>query len=140
MPPTWVERWGIPTPFPVGDVNAWYLPGKVPTLIDPGPRTPEAWAAPQEDLRGHPVKKVLFTHHHIDHAGLSARLQREYGVEVAAQRVDGTILAHWGEHGPERQRDYERGLIRAGVPVEHRERMRYGGVKIEGYAESAKPD
>lgn len=140
MLPVWVERWGVPTPFPVGDVNCYYLPGRVPSLIDPGPRTKEAWEALARRLQGKRVRRVVFTHHHVDHSGLAAQLQREWGVDVAAHRIDGSVLAHWGEGGERRQREYQEGLTRAGVPPEHREHMRHGGLKIESYAETVRPD
>lgn len=136
----WATRWGVPTPFPVGDVNAYYLPGAVPALVDPGPRTAEAWRVLQGHLAKHPIRRVVFTHHHVDHAGLAARLQRDFGVEVAAHAVDGAVVEHWREHREERQRDYQEGLRRAGVPDAHRERMRYGGIRIEDLSESARPD
>lgn len=135
-----VIHWGIPTPFPVGDVNAWYLPGRVPALIDPGPRTNEAWETLERHLQRHPVKFVLFTHHHVDHAGLAARLQREFGVEVAAHRLEADVLTHWGEKAAERERDYETGLLRAGVPPNLLEKMRYGGRRFDTFAESVTPD
>jgi glyoxylase-like metal-dependent hydrolase (beta-lactamase superfamily II) len=135
-----VVHWGIPTPFPVGDVNAWYLPGRLPSLIDPGPKTPEAWDALERHLKKHPVKQVVFTHHHVDHAGLAARLQRDLGAEVAAHRLEADVLSHWGERAAERERDYEQGLVRAGVPSNLLERMRYGGRKFDSYAESVTVD
>jgi glyoxylase-like metal-dependent hydrolase (beta-lactamase superfamily II) len=138
--PSWAERWGIPTPFPVGDVNTFYLAGKQPALVDPGPKTPKAWQALSARLAHAKVRRIVFTHYHADHSGLSARLQSDFGVEVAAHRIDGEVLAHWGEHGEERQRDYGEGLRRAGVPSEHMEQMRYGGLKIEAMADTCKPD
>lgn len=135
-----VVHWGIPTPFPVGDVNAWYLPGRVPALIDPGPRTDEAWEALSRHLSRHPVKLVLFTHHHVDHAGLAARLQRELGAEVACHRLEAEVMVHWGERAAERERDYQQGLVRAGVPEQHREIMRFGGRRFDTYAENVTPD
>ena len=135
-----VVHWGIPTPFPVGDVNAWYLPGRVPALIDPGPRTPEAWEALERHLLRHPVKVVLFTHHHVDHAGLAARLQRDHDVHVAAHRLEAEVLSHWGEHASERERDYETGLLKAGVPSNLLEKMRYGGRRFDTFAETVRAD
>ncbi|HEX9816795.1 MAG TPA: MBL fold metallo-hydrolase [Candidatus Thermoplasmatota archaeon] len=135
-----VVHWGIPTPFPVGDVKAWYLPGRVPALIDPGPRTDDAWEALERHVRKHPVKFVLFTHHHVDHSGLAARLQREFGVEVAAHRLEADVLAHWGERAAERERDYEHGLVRAGVPPGLLEKMRYGGRRFDTFAENVTAD
>jgi glyoxylase-like metal-dependent hydrolase (beta-lactamase superfamily II) len=138
--PAWTQRWGIPTPFPVGDVNTYYLPGKVPSLVDPGPKTDAAWRALSKRLEHLRIERVYFTHYHVDHSGLASRLQQEHGVEVAAHRIDAEVLRHWGEHGAERQRDYGEGLRRAGVPDEHREHMRYGGLKIEGYADTCDVD
>jgi len=140
VPPSYVQQWGIPTPFPVGDVNAYYLAGKEPALVDPGPLTPAAWATLSEKLKGKKIRRVLFTHYHVDHSGLAARIQRDFGAEVAAHAQDGAVLTHWGEHRDQRQADYEQGLIRAGVPKEHRERMRYGGIRIDSYAENATLD
>lgn len=140
MLPAWVQRWGIPTPFPVGDVNAYYVPGRVPSLVDPGPKTDAAWNALSSRLKGLRVERVFFTHYHVDHSGLAARLREQHGVEVVAHRADGLVLRHWGEHGRERMNDYAEGLRRAGVPPEHREHMRYGGLKIEGYADTCRVD
>lgn len=140
MPPAWVETWGIPTPFPVGDVNCHFLDGKEPALVDPGPRTPEAWAALSKRLEGKRIRRLVFTHYHVDHAGLARRLQAEHGVEVAAHSVDGGVMAHWGDQADARVRDYAAGLTRAGVPPEQRERMRYGGIKVESLADPVKPD
>lgn len=140
MLPSGVEHWAIPTPFPVGDVNTWYLPGNVPTLIDPGPKTGPAWDALEPHLKGKRIQRVLFTHHHVDHAGLAARLQRDYGAEIVAHKTEADVLAHWGERAQEREDDYEKGLIRAGVPETLLEQMRYGGRRFDSYAETVEVD
>ncbi|MDN3438013.1 MBL fold metallo-hydrolase [Planococcus sp. APC 3900] len=64
----------IPTPFAVGDVNSYLLKGDMLTLIDAGPKTPEAWMAIKAGLKefgAEPgdVEQVVLTHHHPDHAG-----------------------------------------------------------------------
>ncbi|ANU11121.1 hypothetical protein A1A1_17510 [Planococcus antarcticus DSM 14505] len=64
----------IPTPFAVGDVNSYLLKGDMLTLIDTGPKTPEAWMAIKAGLKefgAEPgdVEQVVLTHHHPDHAG-----------------------------------------------------------------------
>lgn len=64
----------IPTPFAVGDVNAYLMKGDMLTLIDAGPKTPEAWEALNAGLKDAGVKpadveQVVLTHHHPDHAG-----------------------------------------------------------------------
>lgn len=64
----------IPTPFAVGDVNSYLLKGDLLTLIDAGPKTPEAWLAIKAGLKefgAEPgdIEQVVLTHHHPDHAG-----------------------------------------------------------------------
>lgn len=64
----------IPTPFAVGDVNSYLLKGDALTLIDAGPKTPEAWEAikaglQEVNLRPQDIEQVILTHHHPDHAG-----------------------------------------------------------------------
>ena len=79
----------IPTPFVVGPVNTFLLKSAPLTLIDTGPRTDEAWAALEAGLGEHGVaiadlERVLLTHHHVDHAGLLARIIEASGAEVWA--------------------------------------------------------
>lgn len=64
----------IPTPFAVGDVNSYLMKGDMLTLIDAGPKTPEAWEALKAGLKEANVEpadieQVVLTHHHPDHAG-----------------------------------------------------------------------
>ena len=72
----------------VGSVNAWLLPGDPVTLIDTGPREERALAALEaglrrEGLRVEDIELVLATHHHLDHVGLTATIQRRSGARVA---------------------------------------------------------
>lgn len=65
----------IPTPFPVGDVNAYLLKGDALSLVDVGPKTPEAYAALLRGIQeaGYSfadIEQVILTHHHSDHSGL----------------------------------------------------------------------
>ena len=64
----------IPTPFAVGDVNAYLLKGDSLSLIDAGPKTPEAYEALERGIKeaGYSfsdIEQVFLTHHHPDHAG-----------------------------------------------------------------------
>jgi glyoxylase-like metal-dependent hydrolase (beta-lactamase superfamily II) len=72
----------------VGSVNAWLLRGDPLTLIDTGPREDGALAALEdglrrEGLRLEDIELVLATHHHLDHVGLAATIQRRSGATVA---------------------------------------------------------
>lgn len=79
----------IPLPLPhVRSVNAWLLRGDPVTLIDTGPRSDGALAALEqglrrEGLRVEDVELLLATHHHLDHVGLAATIQRRSGAAVA---------------------------------------------------------
>jgi glyoxylase-like metal-dependent hydrolase (beta-lactamase superfamily II) len=72
----------------VGSVNAWLLRGDPVTLIDTGPREDGALAAleaglAREGLRLEDIELLLATHHHLDHVGLAATIQRRSGARVA---------------------------------------------------------
>lgn len=63
-----------PTPYPIGDVNAYLVKGDTLTLIDAGTKTPEALAAIEYGIKGagyalRDIEQVLVTHHHPDHIG-----------------------------------------------------------------------
>ena len=79
----------IPLPLAhVGSVNAWLLRGDPVTLIDTGPRDDGALAALEaglrrEGLRVEDIELLLATHHHLDHVGLAATIQRRSGAAVA---------------------------------------------------------
>lgn len=69
-----VHKIVIPTPFAVGDVNAFLIKGDALSLIDAGPKTPEAYEALNYGLKeaGYTfsdIEQVILTHHHPDHAG-----------------------------------------------------------------------
>lgn len=64
----------IPTPFAVGDVNAYLVKGESLTLIDAGPKTEEALTALTFGIKEagynlEDIEQVVLTHHHPDHAG-----------------------------------------------------------------------
>jgi len=87
------ERLEIPTPFQVGDVNA-YLAGR--TLIDPGPDSEDAWDRLTDDLADRDlapgdVERVLITHPHPDHFGLAGRF-RAAGARVVASPPTAAIV------------------------------------------------
>lgn len=136
----WLEAWQVPTPFPVGPVNAYRLEGAVPALIDAGPRTPEAEAALLGRLRGRRVEVLIATHEHVDHAGLARTLQRDHGVRLLLHRDEARALETWTSAADERERDYERGLRAAGVPGDLVERLRRAGRRYDLLQEAAVPD
>jgi glyoxylase-like metal-dependent hydrolase (beta-lactamase superfamily II) len=65
----------LPTPFQVGDVNAYLIKTERLTLVDCGVKTEQAWDALQQQLHSlgltpSDIDQVVLTHHHPDHVGL----------------------------------------------------------------------
>ncbi|MHC0036019.1 MBL fold metallo-hydrolase [Pseudoneobacillus sp. C159] len=65
----------LPTPFKVGDVNAYLIQTNILTLVDCGVKTEEAWHAFHQQLNdlgltSNDIDQVVLTHHHPDHVGL----------------------------------------------------------------------
>ncbi|GAB4250550.1 MULTISPECIES: MBL fold metallo-hydrolase [Deferrisoma] len=130
----------IPTPYAVGTVNAYLLPGDPPTLVDAGPCTPEAWGAlvsglGRAGLDAADVGRLVLTHPHHDHAGLARRVRDAAGCPVLAHPVD---------HG--RLRDEPgvwEGIVgfldevcrRAGVPGDYRRELRESMGRLRTHAE-----
>jgi len=111
-----VETLSLPTPYPVGPVNAYVIPVEPITMIDAGVNTVDAenalklgFAAKGIFLES--VDRILITHGHPDHYGLAPLIQQVSGAE-----------AHMGEAEVERITDtrefweLRRLLLEAGFP------------------------
>jgi glyoxylase-like metal-dependent hydrolase (beta-lactamase superfamily II) len=100
----------IPLPLEhVGSVNAWLLRGDPLTLVDAGPCDDHALAALEAGLQGHglrveDIELVLATHHHLDHVGLVATIQRRSGATVA---VAGGVADYGASYAAEIEQDRE---------------------------------
>ncbi len=115
----------IPTPFYVGDVNVYLIREDPLTLIDVGPKTPEAAIALRRELGKHgvnfsDVRRIVLTHAHEDHCGLAKQVRDE------AKNAE--IFIHDWETGHLFGRlahDEHRNLmLRSGVPPSVFEEMR----------------
>ncbi len=83
-----VHRLKIPTPFAIGDVNAYLLEGDPLTLVDNGPNSARSLLALERGLasvgrRVDDLELLLITHHHGDHLGLTEALAERSGAQVA---------------------------------------------------------
>src|SRR5215218_6141108 len=107
----------------VGSVNVWLLGGDPVTLIDTGPRDDAALAALEdglrrEGLRVEDIELLLATHHHLDHVGLAATIQRRSGASVAVLRGTADYAARYPQE-VEADRRFAHGLMaHHGVPDE----------------------
>lgn len=66
----------VPTPYPVGRVNAYLIKNDPVTLIDVGPGTAKAGGALKEMLSSlgvdiKEIKRIIITHAHPDHCGMA---------------------------------------------------------------------
>jgi len=122
--PPAVHRLSLPTPFPVGPVNAYVLEGPPLTLIDPGPAYEPARQALTRGLRElglaiGDIERVVVTHPHIDHYGLAAEVVEASGAPVVVHTEARSRLGSSLHQGLEGERAaLEEVLARAGVPAE----------------------
>lgn len=140
--PEGVVRIPLPTPLPVGEVNAYLLMGQVPTLVDPGPCTSEALTVLQEGLRQVGIQmgdlwQIIITHPHVDHLGLASAVAAKSGARILAHRQAVNLLAdpvgsvhhtvrflrNWGE--------------RQGIPSDSLSQLAWGYIRWAGLAEPA---
>lgn len=114
----------LPTPWPIGPINAYLLHGSPLTLVDTGPRTAEAFAALEAGLASAGVaatdiELIVLTHQHPDHVGNAGEIARRSGASVAAfgplvgdfadldaslerqRSYMSTLMARHGMRGPE---------------------------------------
>jgi len=82
----------LPTPFPIGRINTYLALDEPLTLIDTGVNSERAYAELVEglaalDVRPGDLKRIIITHHHTDHLGLTGQLVAESGAEVWSHRL-----------------------------------------------------
>lgn len=123
-----VERLQLPTPFGVGAVNCYVLPGDVLTLIDPGPETADTREQLHSGLneRGYAIgdiETVLITHPHMDHFGGARRLADESGARVLAHKDAADRLADPVSYFEGEQKFFEEFLQSMGVPKDTAETL-----------------
>jgi glyoxylase-like metal-dependent hydrolase (beta-lactamase superfamily II) len=82
-----IEWLRLPLPGALRHINVWLLDdGDGCTLVDTGMNLPDvraAWQGPLAAvLAGRPLRRIICTHHHPDHAGLAAWLAERHGARV----------------------------------------------------------
>ena len=131
----------LPTPFYIGPVNVYLIKEDPITIIDTGPKTPEAVDALRAALRktgltSGDIRRIVLTHAHEDHCGLARSLRDE--------AEDAEVFVHAWETGHRAARlEHEenlRLLHRAGVPDDEIQAMRQLYEEVRQYADSLDDD
>lgn len=113
----------LPTPFPLGAVNAYLIEGDPPTLVDTGPRADSTRAALEAGLAVHgyrieEVGRLIVTHHHVDHIGLAAEIVARSGAPLYTHAYNFAWLADYAAERDRQQPFYQRIWQDGGVPSE----------------------
>ena len=79
----------LPTPYPVGDVNAYFIDGPEPCLIDAGFFYKKSLKAMEDQLSAigrelKDIRRIIITHDHIDHVGAALYLSEQCKAVVFA--------------------------------------------------------
>jgi glyoxylase-like metal-dependent hydrolase (beta-lactamase superfamily II) len=121
--PDYVHALSLPTPFPVGAVNAYLIDGDPLTLIDTGPKADASRQALETGLAslGHRVEdlqRVIITHHHVDHFGLAAEVVRRSHAAVWSHPYNEPWIADYASQQQLNRPFYANIWRQAGVPGE----------------------
>lgn len=113
----------IPTPFAVGPVNCYLIEDDPLTIFDPGPNSGEAIEALVVGLRarGHElgdIERIVVTHQHIDHQGLTQVVQHASGAEVVCLDKCKPWLESFHEESSATDRWASKMLVQHGVGEE----------------------
>ncbi|MHB0884890.1 MAG: MBL fold metallo-hydrolase [Bacillota bacterium] len=116
-----IKRLKVPTPFPVGPVNVYLIPGDPLTLVDAGPLTPEGWDGLLAGLAEHgtdiaDIRQVVITHPHEDHCGQVARVVEASGAKVIVHPGARSFFEHHEEFWRYRQESFRPLMQTMGVP------------------------
>jgi glyoxylase-like metal-dependent hydrolase (beta-lactamase superfamily II) len=89
----YIHTFTLPLLFPLNPVNVYFIPGEVPTLIDTGLDTELAWEKLVSGIEGvgrsiEDIKRIILTHGHIDHMGLTGKIVERTGAEVLIHPAD----------------------------------------------------
>jgi len=111
----------IPTPYEVGDVNAFIVKGDALSIFDVGPKTVEAYDALKWGIRAagydmRDIEQVVLTHHHPDHAGWVDAFPY---AEILGHAYNDKWLRHDEEFLRYHEQFYSTCLFEHGVPQEY---------------------
>ena len=110
----------VPTAFDIGAVNAYLIEGTPLTLVDTGPHTATALVELERLLAEHShrvedLERLVLTHHHLDHSGLTNMFAGRSGAEVVAMKAAAPSLADFDREYALDGEFMRRLLVRHGV-------------------------
>ncbi len=116
-----VFRLQIPTCLPVGDVNVYLFKGEQWSIVDTGPKTPDTYESLVRQLKGldlavGDIGRILVTHGHVDHHGLSEVIRRESDAKVIVPEKDVEMVADFSDAYRKRREIYRDSFLRTGIP------------------------
>lgn len=120
----------LPTPYPVGEVNAFLIVGDVLTLVDTGTHHTESVEALKMGLQRHgfllqDLEQIVISHMHTDHFAGIFQLQKEIDVPVYVHERAAPLVRD-GDTELERQdRFMQQFMERCGAHELARKRHRY---------------
>ena len=120
--PGYMHQLGLPTPFPVGPVNVYLVEGDPLTLIDTGPKADHSRSSLESGLgslgyRIEDLRRVIITHHHVDHMGLAAEIVARSGAEIWTHPYSVPWMADLAGFQRHNRRFYAQVWQEAGVPA-----------------------
>jgi glyoxylase-like metal-dependent hydrolase (beta-lactamase superfamily II) len=111
----------IPTPFAVGRVNCYLIEDDPLTLVDTGPNSGKALDELDVALRAHghridELQRIVITHQHLDHMGLTGILARRSGAEVVVLDLLAPVIEEFGAYAERDDELAEALMLRHGIP------------------------
>lgn len=118
-----IHALALPTPFLVGRVNCYLIEDQPLTLIDTGPNSGKTLDELEQGLaalgrRIEDLERVVLTHQHMDHIGLTEIIARRSGAEVAALDLLGPYLEDFSASARADDEFAMEVMRRHGVPTE----------------------
>lgn len=116
-----IHKIEIPTPYDVGDVNAFVVKGDALTIFDVGPKTADAYDALKSGIRAagfdiKDIEQVVLTHHHPDHAGWVDAFPH---AEILGHAYNDKWLRHDEDFLRYHEQFYSKCLFEHGVPMQY---------------------
>jgi glyoxylase-like metal-dependent hydrolase (beta-lactamase superfamily II) len=117
-----IAKLTLPTPFPVGDVNAYLIKGDRLTLVDAGTKTQDSWESlkyqlAELKLKPEDIEQVVLTHDHPDHVGMLDYFSSE--LEVYGHPLNERWINRTPEFESAHKEFYEKLFVQFGIPEQY---------------------